>query len=340
LSLEDGRERWAHVDETRFEEPIAGAGPRATPTFANGRIFTMGGNGLVSAFDAATGEKLWSHDLPKEFEAGLKEELNPAGTEESKKTAVPMWGFAGSPLVIGDKVIVYVGAKDKGVAVFNAVDGKPGWSSGSGGHSYTSPHLATIAGVGMILNTSNKAIQGLDPESGKLLWSHDLKLGQVVPCVQPSVQPGDRVAIGTSFGIGTDVVSVVKSGESFSANKLDTFRTFKPYFSDYVTVGDIAYGFDGAYFCCVDLKTGKKLWNAGRRYGAGQVLLLADQNLLLVTSEMDGNVVLVPVDQSGHKETARFKAVTGKTWNHPVLAHGKLIVRNGEEIACFDVAEK
>ena len=340
FNLLDGKEVWSHVDDTRFEEPIAGPGPRATPTFADGRLFTIGGKGLLNAFDAATGEKLWSHDLVKEFEAGLKDELNPPETAADKKTAVPMWGFAGSPLVQQDHVIVYVGAKDKGVAVYNAADGKLVWAAGTGGHSYTSPHLATLAGVGVIVNTTNKAIQGLDPSSGKVLWSDNRELGQVVPCVQPSVHPGDRVALGTSFGTGTRVLEIKKAENGLEATPLATFTVFKPYFSDYVTIGDIGYGFDGDSFVCVDLKAGKKLWSAGKRYGSGQVLLLADQKLLLVVSEMDGRVVLVPADQSSFKEIGSFKALAGKTWNHPVLAHGKLIVRNGEEIACFDVGEK
>jgi len=339
FSLEDGREIWSHVDDERFEEPIGGPGPRATPTFANGRLFTVGAKGLLNAFDAATGEKLWSHDLAKENDAGLKEAIPAEGRADAGKSPVPMWGFAGSPLVIGDKVVVYVGAKDKGIAVFNAADGKPVWSGGAGGHSYVSPHFATLAGVGMILNTTNKTVQGLDPANGKVLWSQEKELGQVVPCVQPSVHPGDRVAVGTSFGTGTRMTSVVKSGDAFTSSDLGTFTTFKPYFSDYVLIDDTAFGFDGANFGCFDLKNGKRVWKGGR-YGSGQVLLLADQNLLLVVSEMDGNVVLLPADKSGHKELGKFKALKGKTWNHPVVAHGKLIVRNGEEIACYDVSEK
>ena len=333
LNLADGKEVWKHVDEVRFYEPIAGAGPRATPTFADGRLFTFGGKGVLNAFDAATGKRLWHHDLAKEHADALKEEL------KDLKSDLPIWGLSSSPLVFGDKVAVYIGAKDKGVAVFNVADGKEVWTKGLGGHSYTSPHFATLAGVGVILNTTNKGVQGLDPATGNELWNHERNIDDVVHCTQPTLLSGDRVAIGATFGMGTRVFNVAKSGDSFATNELATHLAFKPYFSDAVVVGDVAYGFDGAIFCCFDFKTGKKLWRGGS-YGAGQVLLLADQNLLLVVSEKDGSVVLIPADPKGHKEIAKFKALTGKTWNHPVVAHGKLIVRNGEEIACFDVAEK
>lgn len=334
LSLKDGKEIWSHVDKSRFEEAIAGAGPRATPTFDGGRLFTVGGKGVLNAFDAASGKLLWSHDLVKDYTNELKEEIDP-----KKENPVPMWGFSGSPLVYGDKVAVYVGGKDKGVAVYNAADGKLVWSKGIGGHSYTSVHFAKLAGADALLNTTNHGLEALDPATGKELWNHEWEVGDFVRCVQPGILSDGRVAVGTPFGKGTRIVGVEKSGDAFATKDNGTFEKFSPYFSDYVLVDDVAYGFDGHVFVAFDLKANKKLWKGGR-YGSGQVLLLADQNLLLVVSETDGNVVLIPVDKSGHKEIARFKALTGKTWNHPVVAHGKLIVRNGEEIACFDVAEK
>jgi outer membrane protein assembly factor BamB len=330
LSLKDGKEVWSHVDETRFEEPVGGPGPRATPTFDKGRLFTFGAKGVLNAFDAATGKKLWSHDLGKELKSDLMAEL---------KMELPIWGFASSPLVFGDRVAVFTGAKDKAVSVYNAADGKHVWTNGIGGHSYVSTHLANLAGAAMFLNTTNKGVEGLDPATGKQLWNHDWNSGDAVRCVQPALLSGDRIAIGTFFGHGTRVLGIEKAGKEFAAKLIDTFTSFKPYFSDFVLVDDVAFGFDGAIFGCYDLKSGKKLWRGGR-YGSGQVLLIADQKLLLVVSEIDGNVVLLPVDQSTHKELAKFKALTGKTWNHPTIAHGKLLVRNAEEIACFDVSEK
>jgi hypothetical protein len=96
-----------------------------------------------------------------------------------------------------------------------------------------------------------------------------------------------------------------------------------------------AYGFDGAIFCCIDLSNGERKWRGGR-YGRGQVILLADQDLLLVLSET-GEAVLVSAQPTRHAELGRFNAITGKTWNHPVVAHGKLFVRNAEEIACYEL---
>jgi hypothetical protein len=114
-------------------------------------------------------------------------------------------------------------------------------------------------------------------------------------------------------------------------------RAIRPAYNDFVVCEDSLYGFDESIFCCVETATGKRHWKAGR-YGHGQVLLLADQKLLVVVTE-GGEVVLVSADPAKHVELGRFQAVSGKTWNHPVVAHGRLYVRNDHELACFDVQE-
>jgi hypothetical protein len=109
-----------------------------------------------------------------------------------------------------------------------------------------------------------------------------------------------------------------------------------PEFPDLVVHQGHAYGFDGAIFCCIDLASGKRRWKEGR-YGRGQVMLLADQALLLVVTE-DGEALLLSADPAGHQELGRFRALADKTWNHPVIAHRRLYVRNAEEMACYELA--
>jgi hypothetical protein len=109
-----------------------------------------------------------------------------------------------------------------------------------------------------------------------------------------------------------------------------------PYYNDMVLHQGNLYGFDGGTFTCIAADTGKPRWRSGVSYGNGQVLLLADQNLLLILSEK-GEAVLVEAKPDAHREISRFEAIEGKTWNHPVIAHGKLFVRNGEQVACYQV---
>ncbi len=112
----------------------------------------------------------------------------------------------------------------------------------------------------------------------------------------------------------------------------------KPEFPDFVVHEGYAYGFDVNIFACIDLATGKRCWKAGR-YGRGQVILLADQGVLLVISET-GEAVLLAASPKEQQELGRFQAVNGKTWNHPVIAHGRLYVRNAEEMACYELTMK
>jgi hypothetical protein len=140
------------------------------------------------------------------------------------------------------------------------------------------------------------------------------------------------------MGIGTRRLHIAHHDEQWTASEVWTTRAIKPYFNDMVLYDGHAYGFDTSVFMCVDLKQGKAGWKA-RGYDNGQVLLLADQGLLLILSEK-GDVALVEANPKAHKELCKFKALEGKTWNHPVVAHGKLFVRNSEEVACFQLMEK
>jgi outer membrane protein assembly factor BamB len=154
--------------------------------------------------------------------------------------------------------------------------------------------------------------------------------------VQPTLLGDADLLLGTGFQYGTRRVHVSRDGDGWQAQEVWTSRAINPYYNDLVVHRGHLYGFDGSFFTCVNLEDGKKKWRE-RGYGNGQVLLLADQDLLLILSER-GEVALVDASPDGHKERGRFQAIEGKTWNHPVVAHGKLFVRNSEEAACYQLS--
>jgi outer membrane protein assembly factor BamB len=317
---ETGKEVWAHVDDARFTEIVAGPGPRATPTFHDGKLYSLGASGKLNCLDAGTGKVHWTRDIAED--SGAK---------------IPQWGFASSPLIVHGMVIVYAGGEDgKAVLGYKAETGVPAWLAGDLGHGYCSPQLATLAGVEQVLAVGEAGLAGFDPVRGEQLWFHDWAPQKgAARVVQPTVVSPTDVLIGTGFGIGTRRVRIGRQGKAWTDEEQWTTQKIKPYYNDVVLHAGHVYGFDSNIFTCVAVEDGAGKWRA-RGYGNGQVLLLADQGLLLILSET-GEVALLKANPQKHEVLGKFKAIEGKTWNHPVVAHGKLFVRNGEEIACYQL---
>jgi outer membrane protein assembly factor BamB len=312
--LSTGEPVWRHRDPVRFWESNAGAGPRATPTLHDGRLYTFGATGIVNALDASTGARVWSRD---------------AATETGEE--VPIWGFASSPLIVDGAVIVAASGR---LAAYDAATGKTRWLGPEGGSGYSSPHLATIDGVPQVLLLRGSRTISVAPADGTLLWEHVWETG--VGIVQPALTDGGDVLLTVADamgGLGLRRVAVARGAAGWTIEERWTSRGLKPYYNDYVLHKGHAYGFDGSILASISLEDGARKWKGGR-YGSGQLVLLADQDLLLVLSE-EGELALVNATPDKFTEVARFKAIEGKTWNHPVLAGDVLLVRNGEEMAAF-----
>ncbi len=308
-----GEPVWQHRDPARFWESNAGAGPRATPTLSRGRVYTMGATGILNALDAADGTVVWSRNAASD-----------TGAE------IPGWGFSSSPLVVDDLVIAYAG----GLMAYDADSGEPRWSGPTSG-SYSSPHLWTMDGVRQIVMLTGAGVIGAALEDGEVLWRNEWQGGIVQPAVTAD---GDLLinAGGLTGGAGIRRISVERGVNGWSASERWTSNRLKPNFSDFVVHEGHAYGFDGAILASIELEQGERVWKGGR-YGNGQLLLLADQDLLLVMTER-GDLALVAATPERFTELARFPALEGKTWNHPVLVGDRLLVRNGQEMVAFRLA--
>jgi outer membrane protein assembly factor BamB len=315
--LTNGEPVWRHRDKARLWEPAAGAGPRATPTLHNGRVYTLGATGIANALDAVTGAVVWTRN---------------AAADTKKK--VPEWGFASSPIVFDDVVIF---AASGHLVAYDLATGEPRWLGPTGGGGYSSPQPAKIAGVDQILLMRGARTVSVDPKTGALLWDHTWEPQNSI--VQPALtgDGGVLLAAGDPIGgVGTRRLAVSRNGSAWTVEQRWTSRALKPHYNDSVLHNGYLFGFDGSILACVDLADGERKWKGGR-YGHGQLMLLADQNLLLVLSE-DGELALVGATPDRFSEIARFKAIEGKTWNHPALVRDVLLVRNGEEMAAFRLA--
>jgi outer membrane protein assembly factor BamB len=312
-----GNEIWAHLEPVRFTEGMAGPGPRATPTFAGGRLYTLGATGLLTCLDPATGDKKWQRDIATQ--AGAK---------------LPIWGFSASPLVTHNLVIVY--GEEKGVLAYDLQTGNPAWTTPQGKMSYSSPQLATIGGENQVLMWSDQGIVAMNVADGKIRWEREVGPASGMPrSLQPHTTADCQLVVASEGQAGAAMIDLKKEGETWQSNQRWSTTRFRPSFNDFVVKDDYLYGIDGGALCCVNLKDGQRTWRKGR-YGAGQLLLLDDQALLLVACET-GEVALVAAKPDAHQELGRFQAIEGKTWNHPAIANGLLFVRNGEEMACFSL---
>lgn len=320
-----GREIWEYREPARFYEGIAGAGPRATPTVANGQVYAYGATGKLACLDAATGQPRWTRDVRADTDAPL-----------------PQWGFSSSPLVVQGVVVVFAGAPDgKGTAAYRADTGEPAWTAGAGTHGYASGHLAKLHGVEQVLMASNAGLESFRPADGRVLWTLPGSDPMANRVTQPAVVNDTDVLFGTGVGREQDTkrLRVKKDGDTWSVETVWSSPAVKPYFNDGVEHEGHFYGFNGKALVCLSVADGKQKWSAGTAYGNGQVLLLPGQDLILVQAE-SGKVALVEATPDDYSELTRFPALSGKTWNHPVVVHGRLYVRNGEEAACYDVGAK
>jgi hypothetical protein len=356
-NLASGEPVWRHGDAARFWESNAGAGPRATPTLSGGRVYSFGATAILNALDARTGAVAWTRNAASDT-----------------ATKVPYWGFASSPLVAGDLVIVATAGQ---LAAYNLATGEPRWKGPAHGDGYSSPQRLTIGGVPQILLLSSRGATSVAPADGALLWEHDW---QGFASLQPALIAGGDLLITTGNamgGLGSRRLAVTHrpgkpmgedssppdplgddpaeqgsslprpasqssglpgpaSREGWTVEERWTSRGLKPYFNDFVVHEGHAYGFDGRILSCIDLAGGERKWKGGR-YGNGQLVLLPDQDLLLVLSD-EGELALVAAAPAGFSELARFQAIEGKTWNHPALAGDVLLVRNDREMAAFRLA--
>ena len=313
--LTTGKPVWMHRDKLRFWESNGGAGPRATPALANGRVYAMGATGVLNALDARTGALIWSRN---------------AATDTGAK--LPGWGFSGSPLVVDDLVVVATSGK---LGAFDVATGTPRWIGPAGLSGYSSPQLMTIAGTQQIVLLNGSGANSVAPADGKVLWQHAWENGGAV-IVQPVKLDGDDVlinGIAMTGGSGVRRLTIAHGSAGWTATERWTSAGLKPYFNDFVVHNGHAYGFDGSILACIDLADGKRKWKGGR-YGEGQLVALADSDLLLVLSE-DGELALVSATPDKFTELARMPAIEGKTWNHPVVVGDVLLIRNGEEMAAF-----
>lgn len=314
--LETGREQWTHSYPAFFQESMGGDGPRATPTYHEGMLYSLGATGELRCLDAASGKVKWAKNI-----------LSDNAAENVQ------WGMAAAPLVVDEKLIVLPGGRGASVVAYNKLTGKKLWGALDDKAAYTSPMLVTLAGRRQILVVTAKRAVGLTPEAGELLWEYPWVTEYDVNSAQPVIVDANRFVLSAGYGHGAALVEIRGEGPRYTARTVWENNRMKNKFSSSVLRDGHLYGLDESILACMDARTGDLKWKGGR-YGYGQVLLAGDR--LIVITET-GELALVRATPERHQELARFSAIDGKTWNVPALDGGRLLVRNTTEMACFRV---
>jgi outer membrane protein assembly factor BamB len=316
-ALKTGEPLWYQAEATRYASTIGGVGPRATPTIYDGRVYTVGATGRFNAFDLATGERLWSHDL----------------TEFGGK--MPEWGVAVSPLIVGNVVVVVAGGPDgHSLVAYDRIDGDRVWSAGDDASSYSSPLLVDLAGKRQIVTLHQGHVVGRDATDGTELWRQEWP-SQQPNVAQPVPLPGDRLLVSAGYGIGASLFQLqATEAGGVDATVLWQSPRLKLKFTQAVLHEGHLYGLDDGVLVSLDPETGERNWKRGR-YGHGQILLVGDRLLVLTEG---GELVLVDPTPEEHRELHTLQVLPGKTWNTPALAGRYLLVRNDKEAACYELA--
>lgn len=299
-----------------------GDGPRGTPTIDGDRLFCEGGNGDVICMDAVSGETIWCVNLSSDFGG-----------------RTPGWGYSESPLVVGDLVIVTPGGQQGTLLALDKRSGRPVWQGGSGteGAHYSTPVLATIAGVQQIVQFGGQSVFGVSLKDGHRLWTYATPANGTANCCSPVVD-GDSVFAASAYGTGGGLVKVSRSGDEQQAKEVYFDKRLQCHHGGIVKIGDFMYTCGEGPLKCVNFQTGEIVWQS-RSVGKGS--LVAADGMLYVLGE-GHKVALVEATPEEYREHGTFEIRShGRpSWAHPVVAGGVLYIRDQESLTAYDVRHR
>jgi outer membrane protein assembly factor BamB len=329
-SVTTGQPEWSIAVPARHETVLGGVGPRSTPTVRDGVVYAAGATGWLRAIEGATGRLLWKKDV-----------LADLGIDPAAHAAAVAWGRAGSPLVAGEVVIVPAGGPRAdgpvSLVAYDRATGERRWTAGNEQISYTTPILARLGGREAIVSVNEASVVGYDPSTRAEVWRFDWPghSNSDASCSQ-AVAIGDmQVFVSKGYGIGSAVFEIAgESAEPWTFREVwHATGNLKTKFTNVAIHEGHAYGLSDGILECVRLADGSRQWKGGR-YGQGQVLRVG---ALLIVQAESGEVVLVDASPAKHVVRGRLDAIRGQTWNNLCLTGSRLLVRNAEEAACYEL---
>lgn len=321
----NGKELWRHRYPCSTEGIDWGSGPRSTPTIEGDYVYTVGVSGILKCLKlrpaSPKGEEVWSVDLLKEF----------AGP-------VPTWGFSFSPLIDGDLLFTNPGAPEaRSLVAFDKRTGKIVWQNLDDRGGYSSPITASFAGKKQVVFFTAQGLVGVVPESGKLLWRFPWETSYDCNIATP-IALGNYIFISSGYNRGCAVVRIDEAANgAWEARRVYEHNKMCNHFATCVLYDGHLYGFsDPSLLTCMDFRTGKIRWKE-RGFDKGS-LMIADGHLIILGER--GKLAIAEATHQEYREKAAFQVSNNQTWTVPVLANGRLYVRDEENVICLDVRKK
>lgn len=311
-----GKEAWAIAHGTAYRDS-RGDGPRGTPTVDGNNLYALGGNGDLSCLDAKTGRIVWAMNVLTKFGG---ENIN--------------WGISESPLVIDDKLLINAGGPGASIVALNKKDGSLIWKSQSDKAGYSSAMPVQVGTTTQVVFFTHRRAVGLDLKDGKLLWEYARPANDVANVATPVVR-GNRVFISSDYGTGAGLVEIKADGK---AQEVYFTKDMRNHHSSSILIGEHLYGFSAGILTAMRFDTGEVAWR-DRSVGKGS-LVYADGNLYALSE--NGVVGLIEATPTAYREKGRFRIQQESlpTWTHPIIAGGRLYLRDQDTIYAYDVREK
>lgn len=319
FDIATGKEAWATPHGGAFRND-RGDGPRGTPTIDGDRLYALGGDGDLSCLDVKTGRVVWTMNILKKF----------GGKNIS-------WGISESPLIIGEKLLVNAGGPNASIVALNKSDGSVIWKSQSDRAGYSSAISIEAAGATEVVFFTSTRVVGLNLKDGGLLWEYPRAANDVANVATP-IARGNLVFVSSDYGNGGGLLEIKAGDKGVTAAEVYFTKEMKNHHSSSVLVGDYLYGFSSSILTAMRFDTGVVAWK-DRSVGKGS-LVYADGNLYCLSE--NGVVGLIEATPTGYREKGRFSIPQENlpTWAHPVVAGGRLYLRDQDTIYAYDVRQK
>lgn len=334
LDAASGRELWAApLGVAQYDgggnkgtpDNDGGDGPRSTPTYDDGKVYTYSSRMVLQCFDAMKGKQIWSCNVIKEH----------AGHNIH-------WESAASPLIDGDLVFIAGGGTGQALLAFDKKDGRVVWKGQNDLMTQSTPVAATILGQRQIIFFTQNGLVSVAPKTGAVLWRYPFRF--TTSTAMSPVVAGNIVYCSAAYGVGSSACQISKSGDSFSANRLwyQPANIIASHWSTPVCAGGYLYGIFGqakfgqAPLKCVELATGRVLWSR-EGFGPGGCTLV-DGNVLVLSDA--GDLVLVKASPAAYTEVEREHALAGKCWNYASISNGRIYARSTREGVSLEASVK